>query len=51
MPTRIKNPLLTVPGAMHADAERAALVLNIAVINFWNRINVASRQIAGAYSG
>lgn len=56
--TRISDRSDPVPDAIwheaarhYAEAQLAALVLNIAVINFWNRINVASRQIAGAYSG
>ena len=36
--------------ARHYDeADLAALVLAIANINLWNRLNVATRQIAGAY--
>jgi AhpD family alkylhydroperoxidase len=31
------------------DTSLAALVLQIATINLWNRLNVATRQIAGAY--
>ena len=35
--------------ARHFDeAQLAALVLSIATINVWNRLNVATRQIAGA---
>ena len=30
-------------------AELGALVLAIANINLWNRLNVATRQVAGAY--
>lgn len=29
------------------ENQRASLVLNIALINFWNRTNVATRQVAG----
>jgi AhpD family alkylhydroperoxidase len=33
----------------HYDEHQlAALVLNIALINFWNRINVTTRQLAGS---
>ncbi len=36
--------------ARHYDeAELGALVLAIANINLWNRLNVATRQVAGAY--
>lgn len=33
------------------DAQLAALVLAIAAINTWNRLNVATRQISGAWVG
>ncbi len=33
----------------HYDEQAiAALVVNIALINFWNRVNVATRQVAGS---
>ena len=36
--------------ARHYDeAALGALVLNIALINFWNRVNVSTRQLAGSY--
>jgi alkylhydroperoxidase family enzyme len=36
------------PAARHYDEqELAALVLSIATINVWNRLNVATRQVAG----
>lgn len=35
--------------ARHYDEkELAALILNIGLINFWNRMNVPTRQVAGA---
>jgi AhpD family alkylhydroperoxidase len=35
--------------ARHFDEQAiAALVVNIALINFWNRINVTTRQVAGS---
>jgi AhpD family alkylhydroperoxidase len=38
--------------ARHYDeAGLAALVINIAAINAWNRINAATRQIAGEWTG
>ena len=38
--------------ARHYDEPAlAALVLKIALINFWNRLNVATRQVAGAWVG
>jgi alkylhydroperoxidase family enzyme len=36
--------------ARHVDEPAlAALVLQIANINLWNRLNIATRQVAGAY--
>lgn len=36
--------------ARHYDEpSRAGLVMNIALINFWNRINLITRQVAGAW--
>ena len=32
-----------------SEPERAALVIQIALINFWNRLNCATRQIAGKW--
>ena len=38
--------------ARHYDEQAlAALVLAIANINVWNRLNVTTRQIAGAWQG
>jgi AhpD family alkylhydroperoxidase len=38
--------------ARHYDeAGLASLVLNIAMVNFWNRVNVTTRQIAGSVPG
>jgi alkylhydroperoxidase family enzyme len=35
--------------ARHYDeVELAALVVNIGMINLWNRVNVATRQVAGS---
>jgi hypothetical protein len=33
----------------YAEPELAILVLNIAMINFWNRLNVTTRQMAGEW--
>ena len=33
------------------DKQLAGLVLHIANINVWNRLNVATRQVAGAFTG
>ena len=65
MHARIDNPAVTVPGALEAlqkisrdeaarhydDAQLAALVLAIAAINAWNRLNVTTRQIGGEWIG
>jgi AhpD family alkylhydroperoxidase len=32
-----------------SEQELAVLVLNIGMINFWNRLNVATRQVAGEW--
>jgi AhpD family alkylhydroperoxidase len=38
--------------AQHFDEEQlGALVLSIAQINLWNRLNVATQQVAGAWTG
>ena len=54
--TRLSDRSDPVPDDVWHDAARhydeqtlAALVVAIANINFWNRLNVATRQIAGAY--
>jgi AhpD family alkylhydroperoxidase len=37
--------------AEHFDEQQlAALILDIAAINVWNRVNVSTRQVAGAWS-
>jgi AhpD family alkylhydroperoxidase len=36
---------------LYDEAGLAALVLAIANINVWNRLNVATRQVAGTYEG
>jgi AhpD family alkylhydroperoxidase len=53
--TRIQDRDDPVPDALweevsrhYDEAARAALVLNIALINFWNRTNVPTRQVAGS---
>jgi alkylhydroperoxidase family enzyme len=33
--------------ARNVEQELAALVLSIATVNVWNRLNVATRQVAG----
>jgi AhpD family alkylhydroperoxidase len=53
--TRLSDRSDPVPDDVWAEAKRhydepalAALVLNIALINFWNRLNVTTRQVAGS---
>jgi AhpD family alkylhydroperoxidase len=53
--TRLQDASDPVPDALwdevsrhYDEAGRSALVLNIALINFWNRINVPTRQLAGS---
>ena len=54
--TRLSDRTDAVPDAVWAEAARhydesqlATLVLNIALINLWNRLNVTTRQIAGEW--
>ena len=56
--TRLSDRPDPVPDAVWDEASRhydepalAALVIQIALINVWNRLNVASRQIAGEWVG
>jgi AhpD family alkylhydroperoxidase len=56
--TRLSDQSDPVPDWIWEDAERhfdeqqlAALVIEIAVINTWNRMNVTTRQPAGSYPG
>ena len=53
--TRLSDRVEPVPdeiwdeAALHYDEQAlAVLVVNIALINFWNRINVTTRQVAGS---
>ena len=53
--TRLNDRDDPVPDAVWEDAARhydeqalAALILDIAQINFWNRLNVATRQVVGS---
>lgn len=54
--TRVSDRSDPVPDEIWNEAARhydekalAALVLNIALINFWNRINIPTRQVAGEW--
>lgn len=55
--TRLADRACPVPGEIWDEAARhysepalAALVTHIAAINTWNRLNVATRQVAGAWT-
>lgn len=54
--TRLPDRADPVPDDVWAEAARhydetalAALLIEIAAVNVWNRLNVATRQVAGAY--
>ncbi len=56
--TRVSDRTDPVPDEIWDEAARcydegalAALILNIALINFWNRTNIPTRQVAGAWRG
>lgn len=55
--TRLSDRSDPVPDEIWDEAKKhydepqlATLVLNIAIINFWNRLNVTTRQIAGEWT-
>ena len=56
--TRISDRAEPVPDAIwnearrhYKEAELASLVMSIGTINLWNRINAATRQISGEWTG
>jgi AhpD family alkylhydroperoxidase len=56
--TRVSDRADPVPDAVFAEAAKhfdekamAALILSIGIINVWNRLNVAVRQVAGQWRG
>jgi alkylhydroperoxidase family enzyme len=53
MQARMKNPAIVIPEAMKArrfdERALAGLVLAIATTNVFNRLNVSTRQPAGAW--
>lgn len=56
--TRISDQADAVPDEIWDDAARhydepvlAALILEIALINVWNHLNVTTRQVAGEWTG
>ncbi len=48
-PDPVPDDLWAEAAAHFGERELAALVLSIAVINVWNRLNVATHQVAGAW--
>jgi AhpD family alkylhydroperoxidase len=56
--TRLSDRSDAVPDELWKEATRyyeepalATLILSIATINLWNRLNVTTRQVAGSYKG
>ncbi|MBC8140634.1 MAG: carboxymuconolactone decarboxylase family protein [Armatimonadetes bacterium] len=56
--TRLSDTPDAVPDAVWEEAKRhyddvgiAGLLLSVATVNVWNRLNVATRQVAGAWKG
>ena len=56
--TRLNDRPDPVPDGVWEEATRhydepalAALILSIATVNLWNRLNAATRQVAGAWTG
>ena len=54
--TRVSDRSDPVPDDVYDEAARhydeqqlAALILSIGVVNIWNRVNLTTRQVAGAY--
>jgi len=48
-PDGVDDDVWAAAAAHYPDAQLAALVMAIAAINAWNRINVSIRQVAGSY--
>lgn len=62
MQARMKNPVMVIPAAMQVimalrastenyydDQALASLIIPISTIKVWNRINVATKQVAGEW--
>ncbi|MFC5473281.1 carboxymuconolactone decarboxylase family protein [Paraherbaspirillum soli] len=49
-PDAVPDEIWNAAAKHYDEAAMAALVLNIALINFWNRVNLTTRQVAGAAS-
>ena len=47
-PDPVSDAVWAAAARHYDDADLAALVLTIAQINVWNRLNAAVRQVAGA---
>ena len=39
------------PTQHYDEPDLAALLVSIATINVWNRLNAATRQVAGSFAG
>jgi AhpD family alkylhydroperoxidase len=50
-PDAVPDDVWAEAAANYDEAALAALVVDIAAINAWNRLNAATRQIAGAWAG
>ncbi len=50
-PDAVPDDVWNEAAANYDEAALAALVVDIAAINAWNRLNAATRQIAGAWAG
>ncbi len=50
-PDAVPDDVWAAAAANYDEAALAALVVDIAAINAWNRLNAATRQIAGAWAG
>jgi len=50
-PDPVPDDVWAEAAAHYDEAALAALVVDIAAINAWNRLNAATRQIAGAWAG
>ena len=50
-PDAVPDDVWDAAAANYDEAALAALVVDIAAINAWNRLNAATRQIAGAWAG
>ena len=50
-PDAVPDDVWAEAAAQYDEAALASLVVDIAAINAWNRLNAATRQIAGAWAG